>query len=106
VSAQGEVPTIFLFLPAGAGESAKIIVEAVPDPVIEQSFAGAFEQRRAWGSQGFAVPVTVLGIKTGGPFVRFEEADDAAVALAAMSVISSVAVKMFFSRISSASSST
>lgn len=35
VSAQREIPAIFLLLPAGGGEFAQVFVEAVPDPVIK-----------------------------------------------------------------------
>jgi len=79
-SAHVELPTVFLFLPTAGGDFPEVIIEKIAQPVVEQSFTGPFEEGRAWGSQGLAVFVVVLGIKTGGPFVGFEEADDAAVA--------------------------
>jgi hypothetical protein len=80
VTAQIEVPAIFLLLPTFGGDFSKVIVEAVADPVIEQSFTGAFEQGRARSFRGHATPVMVSGIKTGGPFVCMEEAGDTAIA--------------------------
>jgi len=80
VAADIQVSSFFFFAPAAGGNLSEIVIQPVSQAVIQQLFTGALEEGRSRSAFRFAVAVKVLGIKTGGPFIGFEEADNAAIA--------------------------
>jgi len=80
VTADIQVSSFFLFAPAAGGKFSEIVIQPVADPVVQQLLPNPLEEGGSRGAFRLAVAVKVLGIKTGGPFVSFEEPDNAAVA--------------------------